>query len=151
MCPVRVTVLLADAAQSSPDGKAHVLGLGWTFTSAPTPPMALVVLLDVDQPESNRQVPCRIDLVDEDGNEVRLLGPDGQARPVSMTFGVQITRPSGYPEGVPVRVVSSVQVPPMPLPAGRRFQWRVLVDGETIMPWTTAFGTRNDPPGPPPA
>ena len=63
---VRVAVLLADAAQAGTDGKASALGMGWTFTSSPTPPMTLVVLIDVDWSETNQDIPFSVDLVDEE-------------------------------------------------------------------------------------
>jgi hypothetical protein len=146
---VRVALFLADAAQSAPDGKAHALGLGWTFTSSPTAPMALVVLMDVDWSETDRDIPCRIDLVDEDGGPVSVQLPGQPPRTVDITFGVRVTRPPGHPEGVPIRWTQAVQLPGLPLPPRRRFQWRVTVDGAVGMPWTASFGTRTTPAGPP--
>jgi hypothetical protein len=140
---VRVALFLADAAQSTPDGKAHALGLGWTFTSSPTAPMALVVVLDVDWSETDRDIPCRIDLVDEDGAPimVRLTGQENP-RGIEIGFNVRVARPPGHPEGVPIRWTQAVQLPGLPLPPGKRFQWRVNVDGAVGMPWTASFGTR---------
>ena len=143
---MRVAVILADAAQSTPDGKAHALGVGWTFTSAPTPPMSLIVLLDVDWSETDRDIPCQIDLVDEDGSPVELDAPGQEKRPVQIRFNVRVARPAGHPEGVPIRWTQAVSLPPLPLPAGRRFQWRVTVDGAVGMPWTASFGTRPSSP-----
>lgn len=144
---MRVAVVLADAAQGTPDGKAHALGLGWTFTSAPTAPMALVILLDVDWNETDRDLPCRIDLVDEDGGQVVLTNADGTQQPIEIGFSVRVVRPPGHPEGVPIRWTQTVSLPPLPLPPGRRFQWRVGVDGAVGMPWTASFGTRAPAPG----
>jgi hypothetical protein len=139
---MRVAVVLADAAQSTPDGKAHALGLGWTFTSSPTPPMSLVVLLDVDWSETDRDLPCRIDLVDEDGGAVLVHTPGQAPRGVEISFSVRVGRPPGHPEGVPIRWTQAVALPSLPLPPARRFQWRVTVDGAVGMPWTASFGTR---------
>lgn len=148
---MRVALFLADAAQSGPDGKAHALGLGWTFTSSPTAPMALVVLMDVDWSETDRDIPVRIDLVDEDGGPVSVQLPGQAARTVEIGFGVRVARPPGHPEGVPIRWTQAVQLPGLPLPPGRRFQWRVSVDGAVGMPWTASFGTRTPPQPPPPS
>jgi hypothetical protein len=147
---VRVALFLADAAQSGPDGKAHALGLGWTFTSSPTAPMALIVLMDVDWSETDRDIPLRIDLVDEDGGPVAVQLPGQAPRTVEIAFGVRVTRPPGHPEGVPIRWTQAVQLPSLPLPPARRFQWRVSVDGAVGMPWTASFGTRTPPQQQPP-
>ncbi len=139
---MRVAVLLADAAQSSPDGKASALGLGWTFTGSPTPPMSLVVLIDVDWNETNQDIPLMIDLVDEDGAPVRFEVPEHGTQGVSINVTMHVGRPPGHPQGVPIRSTQAFGMPPMPLPGGKRFQWRVTMGDEVHMPWTATFGTR---------
>src|SRR5207249_7237951 len=53
---MRATLLLADAAQVSPDQKLHALGIGWTFTGPQfAGPMALVAIIEVGWNEANRR------------------------------------------------------------------------------------------------
>ncbi len=52
---MRIHLLLADSAQADPTGKVHALGLGWTVTSTPTPPAALIATIWVDWTEANQK------------------------------------------------------------------------------------------------
>lgn len=143
---MRVAVFLADAAQSTPDGKASALGLGWTFTASPTPPMTLVVLIDVDWSETNQDIPLTIDLVDTDGAQVMFDVPGLGPQSVSINFTMHVGRPPGHPQGVPIRSTQTINLAPMPLPGGQRFGWRVTMGGEIDLPWTATFGTRPSDP-----
>lgn len=96
---MRATVLLADSAQSDPAGKVHALGLGWTVTSTPTPPMALVVLIEVDWTEANRKIPFKAELLTADGHNVTARGPLGE-QPISLEGEFEAGRPAGIPPGL---------------------------------------------------
>jgi hypothetical protein len=45
--PVLAKLILCDYAVADPAGKVHMLGAGWSLTSSPTPPHAVVVLMKI--------------------------------------------------------------------------------------------------------
>jgi hypothetical protein len=69
-------VLLADSAATDATGKVHALGLGWTMTSSPTPPMAVVVLFHVPWDQSNVKHNMVLELVDSDWSVPAFLDAD---------------------------------------------------------------------------
>lgn len=121
---MHVSLLLADSAQVS-EGKVHALGLGWTTTQLPTPPMSVVLLLDADWSSTATDIDVLLELVDADGRAVEVPGPHG-GTPLS----AQLTAHCGHsarPAGSPTRVPIVVNFPPgLPLSPGQRYQWRVL-------------------------
>lgn len=74
---MKATVLVADAAQAV-DGKIYALGLGWSHVGTPTPPHALIILLDVDWNETNHRFQLRAELVDSDMHEVTIQTSIGE-------------------------------------------------------------------------
>ncbi|MEU7633388.1 hypothetical protein AB0C34_25980 [Nocardia sp. NPDC049220] len=73
---MKLTLWTADSAQPDPSGKAHALGLGWSVTTTPTPPMALVVFVDIGTDEEIREeYSLKVLLVDDEKNPVK-LGPE---------------------------------------------------------------------------
>lgn len=139
---MRATVLLADAAQTDPQGKVHALGLGWTVTSSPTPPMALVVLIEVDWTESNRKFPFRAELLTADGHPVTTQTPLGE-QPVTLEGDFEAGRPPGIPAGTPLAIPFAVNLGPgFPLVHGQRYEWRVHLDGRTEESWAASFLVR---------
>ena len=92
---MRVHVLLADSAQADPSGKVHALGIGWTVTSSPTPPAALIAMVWVDWNESNQKFNLVGSLVDGDGNLIEVEGPDGRG-PITFGGELEAGRPRGY-------------------------------------------------------
>ncbi len=82
-------------------------------------------------------------LVDEDGRPVVQHGPQGDHE---VFFGAQleVTRPPGLVAGAPIDAAMAIGVPPFGLPAGRRFSWRLTIDGESKTDWAVEFATRAD-------
>ncbi|MFC8731563.1 DUF6941 family protein [Luteimicrobium sp. NPDC057192] len=121
---MKATVLLADSAQSDLAGKVHALGLGWKITSSPTPPMAVVVLVDLDWEEANVRVTLDASLVDSDGSPV--LSPNAPNDPVSFHGEFETGRPAGIPTGAELRVPIAVNIGQgLPLKSGGSYRWHV--------------------------
>ena len=76
--PLEVTLVLCDAAQVDPAGKVHMLGAGWSTTSSPTAPSAVVVMLGVPWDRTNQKIKARLGLTDADGQPVEVPGPFGE-------------------------------------------------------------------------
>jgi hypothetical protein len=141
---MRITVLLADAAQVDPAGKAHALGIGWTETPTPTPPMALLLLVEVEWHEANTQHHLVAELQTQDGRPVLLPGEDG-LEGVRFDADVEVGRPAGLPHGSPLSVAMAVPVGPgMPLQAGERYRWTVTATAAPDEDFGASFLVRDD-------
>jgi hypothetical protein len=137
---VEATLFLADSAQTSPDGKLHALGIGWTHTGSPvTAPSAVAFILHVPWGETNRKIKWTLDLLDADGNAVVVqTGPERYSS-LHMEQEVEVGRPPGTKPGADINVPFAINLTPMPLPADRTFVW-VLAVGERK--WRVPFTTR---------
>ena len=139
---MRVTMLLADHAVVA-DGKIYVNGGGWSVRPAAPVPMYLALKFDVPWDHAGRPIAIELRLVDEDGHQVVHPGAGGD-QPVLVAATLQVQRPMGLPPGAPIDAALAVGVPPFPLPPGRRFSWRLSVDGQSRDDWVIEFATRPD-------
>jgi hypothetical protein len=139
---VQAQILLADAAQVSPDGKVHVLGLGWQFTTSPTTPSAVVVLVHVPWDEANRKHTMALDLVTADGHPVMLPLADGSLTNIRVETQFEVGRPPGLRQGSSITFPFSAVIGPMPLQKNARFEWRLKIDGKEDPSWRVTFDTR---------
>ncbi|THG33005.1 DUF6941 family protein [Naasia lichenicola] len=127
---MKTIVLLADSAQTDSQGKIHALGLGWSFTGSPTPPAAIVVLIEVDWNETNRRYKLEADLVDEDGQPVLVPGPFGHV-PMHFEAEYELGRPPGVIPGTPLSIPMAVPISGgMALTPGKRYTWVVKNSGQ---------------------
>jgi hypothetical protein len=137
---LEATLFLADSAQTSPDGKLHALGIGWTHTSSPvTAPSAVGFILHVPWGETNRRIKWTLDLLDADGNPVVVqTGPESFSS-IHMENEIEVGRPPGTKPGADINVPFAINVTPMPLPPDKTFVW-VLKAGDRE--WRATFATR---------
>jgi hypothetical protein len=136
---VRVTMLLADAAQEV-NGKLYVLGGGWSVTGPGLPPMALAVKLDVPWNASNTPHEFEIRLVDADGQPVR-IEHEAEALEVRLGGTFEVGRPPGLLPGSDIDFAFTVNLGPLPLPAGR-YIWQLHIDGASQEEWQRPFQIR---------
>ncbi|GLV09818.1 hypothetical protein MyChFU_31380 [Mycobacterium intracellulare subsp. chimaera] len=135
---MRVTLLLADYAQSDNRGKVHAIGLGWTTITTPLPPFAVVIILDIDWSETNHPHRVTCELLTDDGQPVKVQGPVG-AQPLRFEMQVEAGRPPGTIHGTALRSPLSVNVGGgVPLTPGR-YQWRASVEGFDEATTTESF------------
>jgi len=137
---VDATLFLADAAQVSPDGKLHALGIGWSHTSSPvTAPSAVAFILRVPWDETNRKIRWTLDLFDADGKPVVMqTGPD-QFRPVHSESQMEVGRPAGVKPGASINVPFAVNIGPLQLAPDATFVWVLKVGDQE---WRVSFATR---------
>jgi hypothetical protein len=138
---VKVTMMLADAAQEV-GGKLYVLGGGWSITGPEPVPMAIALKLEVPWDRTNLQHSLLLELLDEDGEPVLVPGQDDEEVPLQVTGEFEAGRPAGIKPGTPIDSALAVNFGPLPLEGGRRYQWRLSIDGETDEDWTLGFSTR---------
>jgi hypothetical protein len=136
---MKVTILLADAAQAV-NGKLYILGGGWSITGPDPTVGALAVKIEIPWTEANRPHDLRLVLVDEDERQVRA---GDQA--IEIAGRLEVGRPPGLPPGTPLDAVFAINHPPFPLEPGRRYVWRLYIDGNTREDWNVAFITRQRP------
>ena len=118
--PIEAVLILADAAQASPDGKVSMLGAGWSQTSSPTAPHAVVGLIKVPWDRANIKLPMHLILVDADGGPVLVDVPDGPTKQkIEFEGDLEVGRPPGMPHGSPIDASLAISVGSLPLPPGR--------------------------------
>ena len=72
---MKISLLLADAAQAdAQSGKVNALGLGWRQCQTRTPAFALVLFLDIDWDETNKEHRLKCQLLTTDGDPVMVRG-----------------------------------------------------------------------------
>jgi uncharacterized protein DUF6941 len=136
---------LADAAETPPGQKFHVLGGGVTRIGGPGfplrhPHIALVICLAVTVPEFNREHEVRIVLLDPDGHEI------------SSARGAVVAQGSG--DGRDTQVTFSVDLWSISFPAPGDYSFRILVNGSerkhlplVVAQAAAAAGPTQAPPG----
>jgi len=143
---MNVTMLLCDAAQVA-DGKLYILGGGWSMTGPDPVPSAVALKIDVDWHEAEAAHHWELFLEDADGRPVLVDTPEG-AQPVEVRGEFTVAHPPGVPEGTPNDVALAINLGPIPLTAGSRFAWRLVIDGESLPGGSVGFTTRPRPPTP---
>ena len=83
----------------------------------------------------------RLALVDADGAPVVVDSAEGPWA-IELSDGFEVGRPAGLPEGTPIDVPLAINVAPIPLPANRRYEWRLEIDGASNNDWHVSFLTR---------
>ena len=141
---MKVTILLADAAQAA-EGKLYVLGGGWSITGPEPSPMALAVKIEVPWDQANHPHVCRLELLDSDGQPINAETPDGDKAEIFFEANFEVGRPVGVKPGTPIDLPLAVNIPPLPLEPGGRFEWRLSIDSRTEADWRVAFSTRSHP------
>jgi len=135
-------MMLADSAQEV-GGKLYILGGGWSITGPEPVPMAIALKLEVPWDRTNEQHSLQLELLDDDGNPVLVDGPEeGEQVPLQVTGEFEAGRPPGIKPGTPIDSALAVNFGPLALEPGRRYQWRLSIDGETDEGWTLGFSTR---------
>jgi hypothetical protein len=120
--PVEAQLILCDAAQAE-SGKIHMLGAGWSITGSPTAPHAVAVLIKIPWDRANQPLSLVLQLLDSDGRSVTLETTDGQI-PVRSEAKIEVGRPPGIAHGSMLDASFALNVPSLPLAAGR-YEWRV--------------------------
>ena len=136
-------MLLADSAQVA-DGKLYILGGGWSVTGPDPTPSAVAMKVGVDWHEFNTNHHWELFLEDADGRPVSFDTPEGP-QVIEVRGDFSAVAPDGVPVGTPVDVPIAVNFGPIPLEAGARFTWRLVIDGESLPGGTVSFTTRPTP------
>lgn len=140
---MRTQVILTDAAQADQFGKAHALGIGWNVTGTPTPPMALLMLVEVDWHEANQRHSILAELRDADGRPVSINGDASAPATVRIEGEYEVGRPPGSVPGVPLSIPIVFNIGGgIPLVQGRRYRWHVENSGQPGADLSVGFYVR---------
>jgi hypothetical protein len=142
---MQAVVLLADSAQVDTSNKVHALGLGWSITSTPTPPAALVVFVKVPWTATNVPHSFALRLVDQDGQPV-VAGENptsGEPAPLMAEGTFEVGRPPGLSPGMAIdQPIVLPLTQGMALQAGQIYEWRLEIDGHHEESWSAKFLVR---------
>jgi hypothetical protein len=130
-------MLLADSAQAV-GGKLFVLGGGWSICGPGPVPMALAIKIEVPWDRTNMRHKGKLELLDSDGEPVLAPTPIGE-KPVEVPLDFEVGRPPGLRPGTPIDLALAINIGPIPLPPGVRYEWRLTIDGDTKDDWRVAF------------
>ena len=133
-------MILADAAQVA-DGKLYILGGGWSLTGPNPIPSALAIQLGIPWDQANVEHHLRVELLTADGHPA-----PSEEQPLTLEANLEAGRPAGLKRGTPLDAVFAVNIPPLPLAPGRRYEWRLSINGETEENWSCGFQVRPEPP-----
>jgi hypothetical protein len=102
-------------------------------------PTAVAFLLHVPWDEANRKIRWSLDLLDSDGQPVRvLMNPNEEPQPIHIENEFIVGRPPQVKPGSPINVPFAVNLGPTPLRPDSTFEW-VLSIGEQV--WRAPFAT----------
>lgn len=136
----RVTLMLADSAQAV-NGKLYILGGGWTVIGPNPVPSAIAVQVLVPWDLTNAKHKMRLELLDTDGKPVTLDTPVGE-QPIVIENEFEVGRPPGTKPGTPLDISFAINLGPLQLAPGSRYEWRLSINDVTRDDWNLTFGTR---------
>lgn len=138
-------MMLADAAQAA-EGKLYIIGGGWNITGPDPSPSAIAIYAEVSWDMANMRHPWRLELVNSDGEPVLVPTPMGE-QPLVIEGELEVGRPPGVTPGTGLGVPLAINMGPIPLSPGGRYEWRLSIGGESDENWRLPFSTRAVPPG----
>jgi hypothetical protein len=140
---LKVTMMLADYAIVS-EGKLVIVGGGWSITGPVPSPFGIALKIEVPWDQANTKHKLRLELIDADGEPVLIPQEGGLEQQLSIDGEFETGRPPGLKPGTPLDFMLGVNLPPQPIPAGGRYEWRLSIDGHTEEEWRLVFTTRPD-------
>ena len=114
--------------------------------TGPTPsPSAIALYIQVPWDRTNEEHSLRFDLVDSDGNAVELETDACAEEPVTVEGSFEVGRPPGVKPGTSIDVPLAINVGPLAMPPGGRYEWRLSINQESHEDWRLPFSTRSAP------
>lgn len=126
------------------EGKLTIVGGGWTVTGPAPTSFAIALKLEVPWHLALDDHTLRLDLLDADGQPVLGPTPTGM-NPIFIEGGIEADAasiPADIKPGTPIDVMLAFNLPPIPLPPGSRYEWRLTIDGKAHEDWSLGFSTR---------
>jgi hypothetical protein len=140
---MNATLLLADYARVS-DDKLDLLGAGWSITGPGPAQIGIGILLAVPWDQTNVKHHVTLNLLDADGHSV--TEPETDEPLFHFEGDFEVGRPAGMKPGTPQPGVLAVNLNGIPIPAGGRYEFRLVIDGDQDTAVSAPFSTRHDSP-----
>ena len=140
---MRLTFLLADYAQQL-SGKLYTMGAGWNVTGPDPAPSSLAGIVHVSWDESNQRHRAAFDLFDADGHAFMVPTPMGM-QPLHVEIAFEVGRPAGVAVGSEFNVPFAINMVPLALEPGQRYEWRPKLDEQEVISARLAFTVRPRP------
>jgi hypothetical protein len=136
---IDASILLADAAQVTPDNKVQALGIGWDVLGVGNQ-HTVVVCVWVPWDQANIPQTMVLSLAGEDGQPVLMPDQSGGSAPLEVGRVVEVGRPAGVAHGVPALIPWVVNVGPgLPFTPGTRYVWRLSINDHSEDHWRRSF------------
>ena len=103
-------------------------------------PSALALLIGVPWNETNRKHNLKVELMDPDYHPILVPTPAGNS-PLVISGEFEVGRPAGLIPGSTIDVPFAFNIGPLPLEPGKRFVWKLTIDGKTDDNWQVIFST----------
>jgi hypothetical protein len=131
---------LAQTAQPLPVGLV-LAGAGWTVRGPDPEPMAVFFLAYIPREDAGRHS-WRLALTYANGNQIRLSEEvPGVSRDLAWEGEDEVVGLDDAKLTTPLTFGGVIALPPIRLPRGREYVWRLTVDGETRDGWVLPFRT----------
>jgi hypothetical protein len=139
--PIEAQMVLALTGGVGPDGQVVLVGTGWTVRPPDPQPMAVyfVVYLPREQAGVHR---WRLELTYAEGAPITLREKVSGVPPnLIWENESQIVGLDNKKLTTPLTLGALIALPPLSLPRGREYVWRLTVDDETRDGWALPFRT----------
>lgn len=148
MTDMKVTMILADFAQVV-NGKLYIMGGGWSIIGPEPCPTAIAIKIEVPWSQTNQKHNLKVELLDSDCHPVSVPTQAGSS-PLKINADFEVGRPAGLIQGTSLDVPVAFNIAPLPLEPGKRYIWKLIIDGHAADDWQVAFSTRQSKqkPGP---
>lgn len=136
---MRATLMLADHAMAV-GGRLFINGGGWNAATAAAPlNCAVAILLELPHDELAKKHNLVLELLDADGQPIRVPREDGPPATVKLAGDVQRDPDQPLPaSGRSENLCFAFNVHGVRLAAGR-YEWRFWINGETREEWRLPF------------
>lgn len=128
---MRVNLLLADSGEVDPGGKLHALGIGWATTISPTPPMVVLLLLQIMPDETDifgHPLTINVSLRGQDGEQFLVPDSGGNDNTIQIHGEATMSPPPQPQAGLPVSSSLVLTIGPgIPLPEQKVYSWKVVI------------------------
>lgn len=141
---MQIHLTLADFAVVQ-DGKFNIIGGGWNITGPQPCQSAVAAQVDIAWTEANQRYEFRLELFDEDGHPV--VNPENGDVMVQLRGEFEIGRPPGVRPGSMLDAKLAFPVPPLPLPTGRGYNWRMTIEASSPVESSVGFYVRPESAG----
>jgi len=140
MNDMKVTMILSDFAQVV-NGKLYIMGGGWSIIGPEPCPTAIAIKIEVPWSQTNQKHNLKVELLDSAYHPVLVSTQVGNS-PLKISADYEVGRPAGLIQGTSLDVPIAFNIAPMPLEPGKRYIWKLTIDGHTNDEWQVAFSTR---------